>query len=153
MPDAEGAPPRGGRLDEEGLRGLARRLARRLRPGDRVFLVGDLGTGKSVFARAVLRALGVEGGIPSPSFVMDAVYDTSLGETHHVDLYRLDGAAEELRSTGIASVLDSNATVIVEWADRLPLPFLRGGWRVALEMTEDPEERQVTVERRPLAGD
>jgi len=143
----------GGRLDEDGLRRLARQMARLLGPGGRVFLVGRLGTGKSVFARAVLRELGVLGDIPSPSFVMDAVYRTPLGETHHVDLYRLEGDPRELLSTGIASVLDSDATVIVEWADRLPEALLGEGWLVELEMTDSPGERMVTVERRALAGD
>jgi tRNA threonylcarbamoyl adenosine modification protein YjeE len=143
----------GGRLDEDGLRRLARRMARRLGPGGRVFLVGRLGTGKSVFARAVLRELGVRGDIPSPSFIMDAVYRTPLGETHHVDLYRLKGDPREFLSTGIASVLDSEATVIVEWADRLPEALLGEGWLVELEMTDSPGERMVTVERRTLAGD
>jgi tRNA threonylcarbamoyladenosine biosynthesis protein TsaE len=117
-----------------------------------VYLVGGLGAGKSVFAREVLRSLGVEGDIPSPSFVMDAVYRTPLGETHHIDLYRLEGLPEELEATGVASVLDSGATAVVEWADRLPESLLAGGWLVELEMTDHPGERKVTVERRPLAG-
>jgi len=144
---------KGGRLDEGGICRLARRLAHLLRPGGRVFLSGDLGTGKSVFARALLREMGVRGDIPSPSFVMDAVYSTPLGEIHHVDLYRLEGDPRELWSTGIASVLDSDATVIVEWADRLPEALLGEGWVVEVEMTGSPAERMVTVERRALAGD
>jgi tRNA threonylcarbamoyl adenosine modification protein YjeE len=142
-----------GSLDLDGLRELAGRVAGMLRPGDRVFLVGDLGTGKSTFVRAVLRELGVEGDIPSPSFVMDAVYETCLGETHHVDLYRLSGDARELEALGLADVLDSGGLVLVEWADRLPPEVFRRGWRVDLDMTDGSDERTVTVERRSLAGD
>lgn len=142
-----------GSLDLEGLRDLAGRVAGMLQPGDRVFLVGDLGTGKSVFVRTVLRRLGVRGDIPSPSFVIDAIYSTRLGETHHLDLYRLEESTEELAALGLADVLDAAGLVLVEWADRLPEEVLRRGWFVTLAMTEGADERMVTVERRALAGD
>jgi len=141
-----------GPLDESGLERLAALLAGQLCPGDRVLLFGDLGVGKSTFARALLRALGVTGAIPSPTFVMDAEYRTKLGETHHIDLYRLQGTTDELESTGIAHILDSSATAVVEWADRLPDPWREGEWIVRLSMTDSPLERMVFLGRGSLAG-
>ncbi|HRY61123.1 MAG TPA: tRNA (adenosine(37)-N6)-threonylcarbamoyltransferase complex ATPase subunit type 1 TsaE [Candidatus Fermentibacter sp.] len=140
-------------LDLAGLEDLARRTAGMMRPGDAVLLVGDLGAGKSVFARALLRGLGVEGDIPSPSFIVDAEY-SSLGlSIHHVDLYRLGGSAGELEAFGILDLLASDSVAVVEWADRLPEGAACSGFRVVLGFTGDPLVREVGFERFGLAGD
>ncbi len=80
-------------LNIASLEDLARRFALSVKPGDRFFLRGALGAGKSTFARAFIRALGVEGAIPSPTFIMDSVYSIiHLGlEVHHIDLYWVHG--------------------------------------------------------------
>ena len=71
-------------------------LADRLRPGDVVFITGDLGTGKTTFVRGAARALGVEGPVTSPTFTIGQVYGASDGrEVAHVDLYRLPTLAGE----------------------------------------------------------
>ncbi|MBD3277888.1 MAG: tRNA (adenosine(37)-N6)-threonylcarbamoyltransferase complex ATPase subunit type 1 TsaE, partial [Candidatus Aegiribacteria sp.] len=115
-------------LDQSGVESLAVELAQDIRAGDRLYLTGPLGSGKSVFARAVLRELGVSGSIPSPSFIVDAVYYASGLEIHHIDLYRLEGDPAELEAYGIAEVLDSSSSVVlVEWADRLEADYLQGG--------------------------
>ncbi|HOD19542.1 MAG TPA: tRNA (adenosine(37)-N6)-threonylcarbamoyltransferase complex ATPase subunit type 1 TsaE [Candidatus Fermentibacter daniensis] len=132
---------------------LAEELAGEVRPGECILLTGGLGAGKSVFARAFLRALGVEGDIPSPSFIVDAEYETESSTVHHVDLYRLGGGAEELEAFGILDLLDSESISVIEWADRLPAGISVSGFRIALEFTGDPDVREVTVERIDLAGD
>ena len=129
-------------------------MAREVRAGDRLYLTGPLGSGKSVFARAVLRELGVIGSIPSPSFIVDAVYYVSGLEIHHMDLYRLEGDPAELEAYGIAEVLDSSSSVVlVEWAGRLDTDYLQEGIHVNLEFTEDPLERRVETVDRRVAGD
>ncbi|MBN2587471.1 MAG: tRNA (adenosine(37)-N6)-threonylcarbamoyltransferase complex ATPase subunit type 1 TsaE [Candidatus Fermentibacteraceae bacterium] len=140
-------------MDQRALERLAAGVARAMGPGSRLYLTGDLGTGKSVFARAVLRELGVEGAIPSPSFIVDAVYESRGLEIHHIDLYRLKGSAEELEFYGIDDVLDSRAAVIVEWADRLKGLRLRDGVKVHLDFTPDPGKRVVSIDGRIMAGD
>lgn len=140
-------------LDLRGLEELARGTAGMIRPGDAVLLTGDLGAGKSVFARALLRELGVEGDIPSPSFIVDAEYASRGLSIHHVDLYRLGGGAFELEAFGILDLLASDSVAIVEWADRLPEGAARSGFRVALGFTRDPLVREVGFERFGLAGD
>lgn len=138
-------------LDLGGLRALGREIAAELYPGDRVFLEGGLGSGKSTLARAVLKAMGVRGAIPSPSFIMDAVYDLPRIQVHHMDLYRLSGEPGELSMLGFDEILDSDAVVIVEWADRIRgLAFLPG-FHVRLRCVSDPSVREVAVARR-LAG-
>ena len=131
---------------------LAEKIALSMYPGDNIFLVGDLGVGKSVFARAVLRTLGVTGNIPSPSFIVDAVYYTGNKEIHHIDLYRLEGAHRELHSLGIFEALDSSSLAVVEWADRLEEEILDNGVLINIGFTDDPNLREVVVDDRRLAG-
>ena len=139
-------------MDRKQLETIAGRLADNASPGSRYFLIGELGTGKSVFARAFLRRLGVKGAIPSPSFIVDARYDCSGHEVHHIDLYRLEGNSEQLEFYGIDDILNSDAVVLVEWADRLNPEYLKGGVVVRLAYTDDPEQRRVEIVEEPLAG-
>lgn len=138
-------------LGLRGLRALGREIAAGLEPGGRVFLQGGLGSGKSTLARAVLRSLGVRGAIPSPSFIMDAVYDLPRMQVHHMDLYRLSGEPGELSMLGFDEILDSDAVVIVEWADRIRGLELLPGYHVRLRCVSNPSIREVTVAGR-LAG-
>lgn len=140
-------------LDLGGLEELARGTAGMISPGDAVLLVGDLGAGKSVFARALLRELGVEGDIPSPSFIVDAEYHARSLSIHHVDLYRLGGSEWEMEAFGILDLLASDSVAVVEWADRLPEGAACSGFRVVLGFTGDPLVREVGFERFGLAGD
>ena len=126
-------------------------ITRCIEPGSRLFLIGDLGAGKSVFARAVLRELGVKGSIPSPSFIVDAVYNAGGLEIHHIDLYRLKGTPDEMEFYGIYAALESDAVVIVEWAERLDSAILKNGIFVRIGFTDNPMLREVEVDDRSLA--
>lgn len=130
---------------------LAEKIALSMCPGDNIFLVGDLGVGKSVFARAVLRTLGVTGNIPSPSFIVDAVYLAGNNEIHHIDLYRLEGPHRGWESFGIYDALDSSSLAVVEWADRLEEEILDNGVLINIGFTDDPNLREVVVDDRRLA--
>ena len=139
-------------MDQTALEELAREIAGKITTGGKLFLSGDLGTGKSVFARAVLRELGIKGSIPSPSFIVDAVYNSGDLEIHHIDLYRLEGSPHEMAFYGIYEVLESDAVVIVEWAERLDAAALEKGIFVTIDFTDDPIMREVSVDERSLAG-
>lgn len=97
----------------------AQKLAPRLRPGDVLLLEGDVGAGKSVFARALIRHLTGEPDleVPSPTFTLVQTYDTKAGPVWHFDLYRLKGA-EDIYELGWEEAL-SDAIAIVEWPERL----------------------------------
>lgn len=80
-------------------------------------LQGDLGTGKSTFARGVLRALGVTGPIKSPSYTLLETYDLPGVQALHLDLYRLNDP-EELEHLGLADYHRNGTLWLVEWPER-----------------------------------
>lgn len=98
---------------------LARRLAAGLKPGDVLCLHGDLGMGKSVFARGLIRAFSNKPDleVPSPTFTLVQTYDTAAGDVWHFDLYRLKNP-DEVYELGWEEGR-ANAIVIVEWPERL----------------------------------
>ncbi len=106
-------------LDEEGVRGVGRGLAAALRPGDVVGLNGPLGAGKTTLARAVLRALGEPGEVPSPSFALVQPYGPPAlaFSVAHVDLYRIEDPGE-LAELGLDEARADGA-LLIEWPDRL----------------------------------
>lgn len=97
---------------------LAARLAGLLRSGDVVALHGDLGAGKTSFVRGILRALGHQGEVPSPTFSLVQQYETGSLEIWHFDFYRLE-SGEEVRELGIEDALASGVSLI-EWPERAP---------------------------------
>jgi tRNA threonylcarbamoyladenosine biosynthesis protein TsaE len=106
--------------DDAATGALARRLAAALPEsigGLTLLLRGELGAGKSTFARALLRALGHKGPVPSPTYTLVEPYEVSVGPIYHIDLYRVS-SEEELRYLGWAE-LDEGFR-IVEWPDRAP---------------------------------
>jgi tRNA threonylcarbamoyladenosine biosynthesis protein TsaE len=97
---------------------LAGRIAALARAGDAILLEGELGAGKTAFARAFLRAATDEPAleVPSPTFTLVQSYATPRGFVHHFDLWRLDGPAA-LVELGWDEAREG--IVLVEWPDRL----------------------------------
>jgi tRNA threonylcarbamoyladenosine biosynthesis protein TsaE len=103
--------------DEAATEQLGRRLGTQLRAGDVVALSGTLGAGKTTLARGVLRGLGFDGEVASPTFPIVQVYDT-VPPLWHVDLYRIEHQGE-LAELGLDEArLD--AALLIEWPERLP---------------------------------
>ena len=103
---------------EQDTRRLAQAIGSRLRKGDVLLLEGDIGAGKTSFARALIQsAQDAPEDVPSPTFTLVQVYDTRLGEIWHSDLYRI-GSTAEIEELGLADAF-SEAICLVEWPDRL----------------------------------
>lgn len=120
--------------------GIAAALGEMLRVGDLVVLVGDLGAGKTTFAKGVARGLGVTEPVTSPTFTIVQEYNGRV-PIAHVDVYRLD-RLQELHDLGFEEMLDVRV-VLVEWGDMIG-PVLPGErLEVRLAMTDDPDERTI----------
>ena len=114
-------------LSEEETMDLGRGLGRALKGGELLLLEGDLGYGKTVFARGVAASLGVEPEeVSSPSYTLVHEYRGGRVPLFHLDLYRLDSPEEEVGALGIEEILAAGGVVLVEWGEKLP-PFLRRG--------------------------
>lgn len=131
--------------DDAATDALGRRLAPALRPGDLVRLEGDLGSGKTALARAVIRALSGDPAleVPSPSFALVQPYDTPAGPVLHADLYRL-ASASEIDELGLFD--DPDAIVLVEWAERVPELAARATVTVTLSVPPGGAGRRAAIE-------
>ncbi len=98
---------------------IAEEMASKTQPPMVITLNGDLGAGKSSFARAFIRAKGIDGAIPSPTFSLVNLYQTESAQLAHMDLYRLEDD-EEAYQAGIEEILHDPYTIsLVEWPERL----------------------------------
>lgn len=98
-------------------RALGAALGAVARPGDRIWLLGTLGAGKTQLAKGFGAGLGVTDEVTSPSFTLMAEYEGRL-PLFHLDLYRLSGSAEAVAG-GMLDEREDAGVTLIEWADRL----------------------------------
>jgi len=132
--------------DERATGTLAAAIAPHFRPGFVLYLSGDLGSGKTTFARALLRALGHTGRVLSPTFTLVQSYNLSNFELHHFDFYRFSSPGE-WREAGFDEHVGGEAAAIVEWPELgggdLPAPDV---WlRLAPDAAAGDEARVATL--------
>ncbi|MFP4209493.1 MAG: tRNA (adenosine(37)-N6)-threonylcarbamoyltransferase complex ATPase subunit type 1 TsaE [Wenzhouxiangella sp.] len=118
-------------------------LAARLADGGVVYLSGDLGVGKTTLVRGLLRAMGHEGRVKSPSYGLVESYELAGLTVHHLDLYRL-GDPEEIEYLGIADLLDERSLLLVEWAEKGRGFLPAAGLRIHIEDLPD-QSRRLTL--------
>lgn len=112
-----------------------------------VLLVGELGAGKSTFARGLIRAMDHSGPVPSPTYTLVEPYHLPAGVVYHVDLYRI-AAEEELRFLGWNELDDGLR--LVEWPDRAPELANSADIRVTLKY--DGSGRSVQIDGLSAQG-
>jgi tRNA threonylcarbamoyladenosine biosynthesis protein TsaE len=124
---------------------LGRRTGKALRGGSLVVLQGELGAGKTVFARGVAVGLGIaEQEVSSPTFTLVQEYRGGRLPLFHADLYRLEEEAD-IGALGIEDMLQAGGVVLVEWGERLPGHLRRGATTVRFDdLGEDA--RRIHVE-------
>jgi tRNA threonylcarbamoyladenosine biosynthesis protein TsaE len=108
-------------------------------------LRGELGAGKSVFARAVARGAGVESAMPSPTFNLLFQYHGDHGQTiNHLDLYRLEDSSE-VWELGWRDLGEDEQIVLIEWPERAEALLPSPRWDVRIEPAADPLRRIVSI--------
>jgi tRNA threonylcarbamoyladenosine biosynthesis protein TsaE len=103
--------------DESATAAFAAEVAKAIEGGVAIDLYGELGAGKSSFARALLQSLGVRGRIKSPTYSLVECYPLDAGQAWHLDLYRIADPGE-LEWLGLDALREPGAVVLVEWPDR-----------------------------------
>lgn len=122
-------------------------LAAKSKPGDVYTLTGDLGVGKTVFAKGFAKGLGVTEPVTSPTFTIVQEYLSGRLPFFHFDVYRI-ADPDEMEETGFYDYLDRGGVVLIEWAelieDILPLP--RTSIKIEKDLNGDDDYRLITVE-------
>ncbi len=121
---------------------FGKEYARSLKEGDVVLLCGEMGAGKTWFAKGVAQGLGITELVTSPTFAIHNIYE---GKTtlHHFDFYRI--TAEEAAILGLSEFF-GKGVCLVEWAQNVAELLPKGCKEVSIEKTGD-ETREITYER------
>jgi tRNA threonylcarbamoyladenosine biosynthesis protein TsaE len=135
---------------EKETKDIAKSFAKDIKPGAVLALIGDLGAGKTVFAKAFAKELGVREEVISPTFNIIKTYQIQDNKKNdrifcHVDAYRLN-SYEELVEIGIEEYLnDNNTIVLIEWADKLINFFPKNYTSINIEY-QNKHERKITID-------
>lgn len=123
---------------------LGRRIAKQLPARGVVLLIGNLGAGKTTLAKGIISGLGAAAPeeVASPTFTLIHEY----GRVYHIDLYRLDRAAE-LATLGLDEIFDRDAIVLIEWGERFPRLMPRERIEICLRVV-DGDTREIVVNAR-----
>jgi tRNA threonylcarbamoyladenosine biosynthesis protein TsaE len=130
--------------DEAATAAFAARIAAVAAARDVIALKGDLGAGKTSFARAFIRARGSGEAIPSPTFTLVQVYDLPPAAIWHFDLYRLN-SPDEAWELGIEDAF-SEAISLIEWPERLGSLLPQRRLEITLLFGDEPEERRAVLD-------
>ena len=131
--------------DETGTLKIAYSFGKTLKPGIVVALMGELGTGKTVFARGVANALGVKEKVTSPSFTLINEYHGYI-PVYHMDFYRLN-SLREILDLGVEDYFYSESICLVEWAEKMGDMFPEKSIKVIIKHIKN-SHRDICIERR-----
>jgi len=122
---------------------LGRKLAAGLPKHALILLIGNLGAGKTTLAKGIISGLGAAEPeeVASPTFTL--IHEYGGGRVYHVDLYRLD-TTQQVATLGLEEILDREAVVLIEWAERFPDLFPAERIEIHLQALSE-SERQLTI--------
>lgn len=123
---------------------IGRKIGRKVTRGVTICLTGDLGTGKTHFAKGFAEGLGIEGNITSPTFTIVNEYHEGRMPFYHFDVYRVHDT-DEILQVGFEEYVYGQGVTLIEWADMiepiLPDEFIH----VKIEKTQNDNERKITL--------
>lgn len=120
---------------------FAQKFAKTLRAGDVVLLDGDMGAGKTVFAKGVAKGLGIQEEVTSPTYAYMNDYD---GRLFHYDCYRIESVAQA-ESLGLADYFDMGGICLIEWAQNIAPLLPKYVKKVAIKKL-DENRREIVWE-------
>lgn len=134
--------------DAAAMEELGKHLAAALTPG-KLFLIGELGAGKTTLVRGFLRAKGYQGPVKSPTYTLIEPYCLAGVDIYHFDLYRID-SSDALEALGARDYFDPASVCLVEWADRAPAYSSMADLLIRIQYHND--QRKVTLSAQSPAG-
>ncbi|HEX8735037.1 MAG TPA: tRNA (adenosine(37)-N6)-threonylcarbamoyltransferase complex ATPase subunit type 1 TsaE [Pyrinomonadaceae bacterium] len=126
---------------------LGEKLGESLSGGEVILLSGGLGAGKTLLTKGILSGLDFDvDEVTSPSFTLVNLYKTEKFDVYHIDLWRIDEAADAAFAVGLDEILeDKTAVVIVEWSERLKKNSFAGKtFRVKID-GDGEEARKISI--------
>lgn len=131
--------------NEEAMYVFGSELTRRCTPGAIIYLIGELGAGKTTIVRGILQALGYRGIVKSPTYTLVESYTFDHLVLHHFDLYRLQDP-EELQFLGLSDYLTENAICLIEWPERAIHYLPKSTLCCTIEAPKSGIGRWITIE-------
>ncbi|MEA2088724.1 MAG: tRNA (adenosine(37)-N6)-threonylcarbamoyltransferase complex ATPase subunit type 1 TsaE [Patescibacteria group bacterium] len=135
---------------------FAKNFAKKLKGGDVISLIGNLGSGKTVFTKGVAKALNIKERVSSPTFNIIKIYNIprTTGKKinakylYHIDAYRLKNS-KDLINLGIDEMLSSKKTItIIEWADKVKNILPKNNISIQFQTTNNKNERIIIIRNR-----
>ncbi len=115
-------------------------LAKVLKQGDVIALVGDLGTGKTALTKYIAKGIGIKGVITSPTFTIVKEYNEGRLPLYHFDVYRVEDI-DEMYEIGYEEYFFGKGVSIVEWADKIEEIIPKKAKIIFIEYGDNPNER------------
>lgn len=137
--------------DEAATLALGARLAKAIQPGLYIELIGDLGAGKTTLVRGLLRALGYQGRVKSPTFTLVEQYSVLRFNLYHFDLYRFEDP-EEWLDAGFREHFNGDSVCLVEWPQKAAGCLPTADVTLRLDIVDQGAARQATLLPHTLNG-
>ncbi|MCI0130361.1 MULTISPECIES: tRNA (adenosine(37)-N6)-threonylcarbamoyltransferase complex ATPase subunit type 1 TsaE [Enterococcaceae] len=118
------------------------RLSELAQPGDVFILTGELGAGKTTFSKGFAKGLGITQMIKSPTYTLIREYDNGRLPLYHMDVYRLEGASDDL---GLEEYLDGEGVCLIEWGELIKDTIDNTFIEIILHKTSE-DTRFITIE-------
>lgn len=123
---------------------LAEKIGAKLKAGDVIAYLGDLGAGKTTFTRGLAKGMGLSDLVTSPTFALVHTYGSEERMLCHFDMYRISGE-EELETTGFYDYPMEECVFAIEWSENIISALPEKHIRISMEHLGD-EERRITIE-------